>query len=644
MNVQCFNKVLSLVFCMIVFPLSLCALSFEHEKSGFNVTFFGLLKEDFFASVNSNLLDSQNFFDRSIFARHTFDLGLNISDLDLIIEFNAQLRNKGVWGNSTSLGATNFNTVKVQDVLTIPHQHGFTRHLLWIRELWLKIDLNKLFNLCLEHSHYLTAGLLPFQITSRGIALGDAYAVGPVFLGYFTDSTVDQFAPSLKFSGNITDDLSYVIIALWLENFSDSLRSTTERIYTQRYGRRNMAERGFGNMNYAFAGYLDWYAMNDKVFGSLRFRPYGLFNHAKEQKVEFRGDASSKLGTLGMECEYIGDKLEIGIEGAFNLGEQTVFGWDRNQVIFENNQGNVAQVNSHVFDSTNKKIPFIAGGNAQRAIFQVNQSACENGKQIPGTFDQVGFLMPPDGEIFNAPDRFRDCYRNKYQGWMIISDASLWVYEKDFKVAATLGVASGDDNPNFDTMDRNYKGFIGLQESYSGKRVKSAFFLGGAGRVTRPIANPLVVGAVNDAPLTVALSGFTNLILAGGGFSWEPTAWERPIKINPNFLAYWQFKSTPKFRAVTVAEDMIPDADKFLGIEANIFADYNPVKNFKIFVVTSIFGPGQFYSDIKGRRLSQQDILDQIDAADRTGFVQDTIPRFGDDIAFTFDIGFEYRF
>ena len=75
-------------------------------------------------------------------------------------------------------------------------------------------------------------------------------------------------------------------------------------------------------------------------------------------------------------------------------------------------------------------------------------------------------------------------------GWQYLTDL-FGLYKKDLSAGVSAGVASGDDNPNIDTQDRVYSGFIGLQEIYSGgSRVRSAFVLGGAGKLPRPLSEP----------------------------------------------------------------------------------------------------------------------------------------------------------
>ncbi len=223
---------------------------------------------------------------------------------------------------------------------------------------------------------------------------------------------------------------------------------------------------------------------------------------------------------------------------------------------------------------------------------------------------------------------------------MFVTDAAVWVYNRDVMIAATAFITTGDDNPNDETIDGTYTGFIPLQEVYSGKRVRSAFLLGGAGKLNRPLSKPVT----NQSPSRFAqnVNGFTNLVGCGTGVLWKPSDWPKVFSFNPNGLAYWQEKPTKKFDALTGKElDCL--ASTFLGVELNIFMYYMILKDLKLFCVPSVFFPGAHYRDIKGKPLSadQQALLDRLD---RTGFDADRIPNIGDNVAYTFNLGLEFRF
>jgi hypothetical protein len=165
--------------------------------------------------------------------------------------------------------------------------------------------------------------------------------------------------------------------------------------------------------------------------------------------------------------------------------------------------------------------------------------------------------------------------------------------------------------------------------------------LGGAGKIKRPLSVPSDVTQLGN-PFSISVSGFTNLAYFGSSLLWKPSNWSRSFSFNPNILAYWQEKATKKFDALN-NKQLNERASRFLGVETNVFIDYFIYKTFKVFFVTSVFFPGQHYKDILGLPLNkeQSDFLDRLDD---TGFSQERLPNIGSDIAFSINLGLEFRF
>src|SRR5205823_3427497 len=138
-------------------------------------------------------------------------------------------------------------------------------------------------------------------------------------------------------------------------------------------------------------------------------------------------------------------------------------GWDRNAIVLDNRQGQVVVINDHVRlenPTTGPQALYVPDSATQKIINNADRGAYANGKQI-GIVDGV--------PIFNGIDRFRNSSSRKLDGWMFVADAAYWPLVKQLQVAATAGIASGVDNP----LCGSYDGFIGLQEEYAGKRVRS---------------------------------------------------------------------------------------------------------------------------------------------------------------------------
>lgn len=632
-----------------LFILMLCFNFFSYTKfetvSGdFWLKFGGKFKPEMFFGKNLSLLNSNNEGTKIWFARHTLDLDLDIvygqeSYGDKVAELYFDVRNKGIWGNPGSIASTTDAETKVLDAVGRRHRHSIPRHIFWIRSAWLEFQLNEVVGLPFDNQHWFTIGLFPYEL-GRGIALGDAYAVGPEILGFYTDYVVDQYAPGgLLHSEILPNKLAFDLYTAILQNRSASLSETNAPILAQEYGKRDQPQRGSGKINFLIAGRLLWDVFKDEKIGSLNIQPYTLYNRDPEQRVEFRGDALSQLGTIGMAAEYTHPRFEIAFDWAVNLGQQRVKGWDRNEIREENRNGQVVLVNSHIVDQSGNKVPFVRGSEAQQLIDCAPQDEAFNGKEIGTLPDGVGFVSGPV-TMSNNNTRFRNPFSNKYEGWMFVIDAAYYLFERDLRLAVETGIASGDENPNNETLDGIYSGFIGLQEIYSGRKVKSAFLLGGAGKLTRPLSVP----NTNQSPSRFAqvVNGFTNLVYFGVGTEYTPSQWPKKFSFNPNILAYWQEKPTRKFDAETNMQlDKL--ASTYLGIEVNLFMKYMILDDLKLFFVGSVFFPGQHYRDIKGKPLNagQQSLLDRLD---RTGFDQSRIPNIGDDPAYTFNLGLEFKF
>jgi hypothetical protein len=639
-----------------------------------------MYRPETFLARNFNFLNSHNNLDQAILSRHTIDFRLDAM-YDQIqkfkypaAEFNLSIRNRSTWGNPASIASTSDAESQFLDSVGRPHRHFLPRHFFWMREGWLRFSLNQVAAVPFSYEQTFMLGAFPFQL-GRGIALGDAYAVAPEYLGFYTEFIVDQYAFGAKFSGDLWDNhvLSYDLYSAILRNLSDGLSSTAAKIRGQEYGRVDRPARGFGRVNYLAAARLTWVMLDSPVLGSFVLEPYCLYNNDPEQKIEFLGDASSRLGTLGLAGEYESNCFAVGFDGAVNLGHQSVRGWDRNQITMQNRDANPVLVNSHavigvdptadnapanltpylvphattVINPLGVIVPY--GREAQRLINEVPDDSQFNGKMIgsvPGFTDAMPGIIPAPVDpslkdvMFNLDNRFRDPYMNKYQGAMFVMDGAAFFCNKELAFAGTFGIATGDDNPNIEVIDGDFKGFIGLQEIYSGKRVRSAYVLGGAGKLRRPLSVPADTQAPSPFPSIV--SGFTDLIFIGASTKWDPTGFRRKFSIMPNILAYWKENTVRKFDPCAQKE-LSQCARNFLGIEVNLFAHVFMIDSLKLFFVGSVFIPGGHYKDRRGIPLDREQ-AEVLNRFNRTGFDESRIPNLGTDVAYTLNLGMEFKF
>lgn len=647
-QIKILSRVVVAFFLVAGFPVD---AKMSATYGDYQYAFSGKYRPETFYTKSANLLNHNLDNDQTFLARHIIDMDLDVlygqkTYGEAVAEFYFTLRNKAVWGDPTSIASTTETEVQILNSTTRPHSHSIPRLFFWMREAWLRLDLAEFLHLPFLNKHSFTLGAFSFKL-GRGIALGDAFAPQNDLLGYYTEFNVDQYAFGAKLSGNIVEGaLAYDLYTGLLQSKSSSFGETSARIYEKEIGHDLFGERGFGKINFVVAGRLDWTAFASERLGALHVEPYGMFNHDPEQKVQFLGDAESRLGTLGLATDYRGTVFEFGFDYAFNLGQQRVKGWDRNQTSEENRDGVFVFVNSHVNNQKGQKVVFVPGSDEQEIIDCTFANESQNGATIGSVTKQItvcndnniSVCRDVEVDLINANNRFRNPYTNKYKGWMFITDASLWVYKKDMSVSVMAGIASGDDNPNLETKDEDYQGFIPVQEAYSGERVKSVVPLGSLGKFRRPLSMPTSPQAPSRFARSV--SRFTDLVFAGASFKWDPRSWQSAILIHPNILAYWEDKPINKFDAKT-AKEINARASTFLGIETNVFFHYCPIPNLKTYVVASLFFPGEHYSDIEGRPLTaEQASALALFNKGKLGF----LPNISDDTAFNINVGLEFKF
>jgi hypothetical protein len=530
--------------------------------------------------------------DDVLYIQDTWDFKID-TKLGTMVSTKMALRNKSRWGEPTSIAKTTETLTPIVESLGKPHKHSLAKQFFWMREGWLNLHVNEAFGLRLSGDHYFKAGFFPFSL-GLGISLGDAYAVSPGFLGFNPEGGVDQYAPGFLWHGDLVKNkATYDCYCALLSNKSGNFDDVNENIYFNRVGFSDSAARGFGHLNIIFATRLQWEAIKSEKFGKLTLEPYVMINSDPEQMVDFFADAESTLGTVGLFCDYNGSNFECGVEFAGNFGHQRVLPWDRNLVRQENREGYMVFAYDKVLETTNKDKGALQTTANKKAVQSGPKGPEQNGKIIKGT------------TLKNSENRFRAGYNNKYGGYMMVADCGLWLRKDKLKMLATVGFASGDEDPNRDLedlraseQDDTFNGFIGLQEVYCGRRVPSVVYLVGSYRIPRPLSAP----SRNLRDVATSISGFSNIVLAGIGFDYTVENWckESRWNIKPNLLGYWQERSTKKFD-INTGMSSDEHADRFLGTELNILVDVNLHESLRGFLTTGVFIPGGHYRDIRGK-------------------------------------------
>lgn len=637
-----------------------CKMPIIWENSDSVVEWASKLRMDSFYGKNLRLLNNCNNEDIIIPGRNVLDTsfiyryGKASRGYD-VMKVKGTLRNRYVWGNAESSGQTTFASIKSNEVVFGEHTHPITVNVLLLRELWAEMVLNDILGVNWANRQYLTVGLFPFQL-GRGIALGDAYTVVPELLGYNPQHAVQQFAPGFKLGGQIYGEaLTYDLYGAILVNRAGTFDDVFMKTQGQQIGRRNNQKRGPGIINYIIANRFNWRPYNEPG-KKLAFEPYWLFNDEREQKLEFVGDASSRLVTIGLAGELQFGAFELGFDAAKNFGHQLVKAWDRNAIVYEQRLG--------VNYAVNSKVNAIADNPADGTTYRntsygaaTNDNAGKKAIYVPANQDIIN--TSPQGvdqngrqigtsNLRNASDRFRPCYQNDYKGWMFVIDAAYKFACPDIKVTAALGCASGDDvPPNKDLIvvgdsgiSGPYEGFIGLQEVYSGTRVRSAFLLAGSGKVPRTLSFPSSV--VSDQ-LPALISSFNNIVFYGNAVWAKYHGTHRTWDINPNILLYWQQMPARIFTTNDDGSVSSKCTSRYLGVEINTFVETMLLTDLKLFAVGALFVPGTYYKDIAGRALNkdQQKFFDELDV---TGITNDKVPTLGTDTGFFINVGLEYKF
>lgn len=603
---------------------------------------------EFFFGKNLRLLNDNNPTDRVVFFRHTIDFnteyrfGKPTSAYDLVY-VKMTIRNRGVWGDPESIALTTPSPIKELEAVFGDHRHAIPRHILWIRELWIQLSLNDILCIPFCNQHTLTFGAFPFEL-GRGIALGTAYALDPSDLGFWAEVGIDQYAFGGKLSGDIIkEELIYDIYGAILNNLSDTFDNVNLKIRGQQFGFRQDQARGFGIINYVTAGRVIWTPKFNNPKTKMRIEPYALFNHNPEQRIEFTGDAKSDLFTMGIAGEFEFGNFECGFDTAYNFGKQTVYGWDRNIIKLENRKGQVVVVNSQVRQAPEGEVPNSKTSPLALKI-PANQNVINMSAEAAG---QNGMVIDEALRLINGDHRFTEQSNNKYRGMMIVYDMGYNICRPDLKVCSGFGYASGDASPNRDLefhgdsdINQTYEGFIGLQEAYSGTRIKSAYLLSGQGKIPRPLSFP---SQQVFEPFAVVVNRFTNLLFSGASLYWRPSWSCRKWSFNPNVIAFWTDFSSRFFDEATGKPSHIRQARNYLGLELNSFVEAELLQDLKFFTIASLFLPGGHYRDIEGRPLNkaQRTFLDQRDV---TGITNDRVPLLGHDKSYFINVGLEYKF
>ena len=612
---------------------------FVMETGDIRMVIGGKTVQEYFFSRNAIFLNNL-LPDEFGFFRHLNDIWLDVEwgsqkygfpAMKMVTDF----RQRNVWGDTGRYVRTADESVKLRDNVFGAHNHTINRPLVWMRDLWMELNLNAAFAVDdAETHHWLKGGLFPFYL-GRGISLGVYYGASRSFLGLYTYVN-DQSAPGIEVHGELfRDELYYDFYYSKFEERGAGFDQTFEHVKANHVGRKSRPYRGVGKDNDLWAFRLKWTPFVDEEHHDLIVEPYILYNEASDQTVEFEADTKTELGIAGLALEYSWKDFEFGGEVAFNFGTERLRHIDRDQVIIDDetlagSSSDLELVHSHV----TRSIPTSNPLRAQGGKGHVDDKHIDASRNTTNAAN-IGSPSGAQYDLLNAKDRFRPAFHNHFAGMMAVLDASYYVHNWDLRVAGAFGYASGDRNPHICEQNKTYNGWVGLNENYSGVRVKSVLILD-ARKIQRPLRSD------DETSNAIVDNSFTDMYHLGLGLNWTPH-YRDPEKLsfNANLLFYWKDQPECKFDRIN---DVFLDckASKYLGAEINFLANYEVLKDLQVYTKLATFLPGGFYSDVRGLKLDQLAFF-KLDQADGTGFDSSNYG-LGSDTAYHINVGCTYAF
>lgn len=597
------------------------------------------------AFLNRNLPDESEYFKNTFNYTATFAYGEKCCN-HKAIEAHLDLMHKGIWGkNGTIVDSepSKPTLLKLGDSYFGDHKHQNGRPFVWLSSGWVSFSLNAIAESKNENVHYVKVGYFPFAL-GRGISLGAFYGLNRSLLGLYSYKE-EKYAPGINVTGSlIKDTLSYDLYWSRFEERNRDLSATAEVVRAHYTPAPTYRWRGLGKDNDLMAARLKLKPINN-ANGSIELEPYVMYNTAPDQKIDMLADMDVKLGTCGLNVEQKFKNFEWGAEFAHNFGSSEVFAIDRNTTeLYSDANGKIGERYTHVV-RYNAAAP---GGRsadkvdvtpaAKRVVARFSYNPNERNARINDP--ALGY------EVISAPDRFRPAYKTKFGGWMGVLDAAYNFRDQNLQLAAGGGYASGDLDPDREEKTKTYKGFIGVNELYSGTRVKSVLVLD-----ERSLQRPVITGFETDGSrkVTEAASdlSFTDLVFGGMSATWTPTMLGKKWTINPNGVCFWKECTEDKPIVADNGDVTLSATDKiskFLGTEINLLTKVELLKDFNMFINLAVFVPGQYYKDCTGWLVGDKDFAKAVVSADNAAPSDPKIYRLAADPAFHANVGFKYTF
>lgn len=585
------------------------------------------------ALFNKSLPDENEYF------KNTFDF---ITDFAYgekrfghkALEAHLDIMHKGNWGKNGLVADSEPSTptqLKLSDTFFGEHSHQNGRPFIWIREGWLRFSLNAVSNIRTNSApHTIKIGWFPFEL-GRGIALGSAFGLNSDLLGIYSYPE-EKSAAGINVNGELVKDVvGYDLYWARFEERNKSLRDTSS-IVRKSYTSPTNPWRGLGKDNDVIAGRFKIKPLAKCGSCSLEIEPYVMYNTAPDQKVDIIADANTTLGSYGLNVEHTVGNFEIGGEVAFNFGKTEMIGIDKNSTeIFRDIDGKLAERYTKIVQSD------AAGVRTKNKAVRSSLVDSVVGQFSVSQPDAV-VNVAPGYNVMSSADRYRKPYVNNYGGWMGVLDAAYNFKEAQTKLAIGGGYASGDADPDMKEETKTYKGFIGLNEIYSGKRIKSIIVLD-----ERILQRPVILSSAGNIEASKDMS-FTDLAFGGMSAVWTPNLFSKKWSINTNGLGFWKAyqEKKPVVAPDGTAVFSNENAGKYMGTELNLLTRVELLKDFNLFANFAVFVPGQFFRDFSGVALGRDEFFKALDDVATVGNASDY--RLKSDNAYHVNVGLSYKF
>lgn len=432
-------------------------------------------------------ISSQALFWRSIVdggLKYTYSDGCDRPYWSISCDLYAKMR----WGAGKSVdngGTTTFDRLTTQ--YNSFHRHVTLHVIPMLREIRFDLCLDSVFNTNLGSSTF-TAGMFPFQV-GHALSLGYAYVIDLRDTTFYLPGIIDQFQPGAMLTGDLLKD--HIRYQWWIGSASyDFDVAVKERSLVQRFGfYTGQLLDGISTNGFMTALRFELYPLCGVRNKSFMIEPYFMYAYLTDNFVQYYGDSVVNLSTAGFSVEYnrVSECVRApGLYGASfelacNLGSIDTFGLDRNLITTVTDPaGFLASVESLL---TGKDISFVyVTPQVRSQVATARRSTFENFQQlIPG---------PTVHPALNDVNRFLPYLSDHFLGTMCIADAAYCV-NGAIDVNGLFGFFSGNENlarrglftqyieDSFKAYanyrQRDSKGFVGLQQFFENRRVRSVF-------------------------------------------------------------------------------------------------------------------------------------------------------------------------